>query len=173
MIPRGDKQSSNDYVSALDEELVNGGVIAPRKPGAKIAHFIRDEPKLWNKLGLLKRDGAFVQAGFARKCWANADPIRAIFKASFERAGLSNFNPHSFRKTLVRHGLDLGIDEAGLVAWSQNLGHENIHVTLKSYGRLSVNRQRDLIRAAAHSKDDDRLALELGRKALAAARANK
>jgi hypothetical protein len=57
LIQSSDKQSSNDYVSALDEELVNGGVISPRKPGAKKAHFIRDEPKLWNKLGLLKRDG--------------------------------------------------------------------------------------------------------------------
>jgi len=58
LIPPGDKQSSKDYVSAFDEELVDGRVIAPRKPGAKKAHFIRDEPKLWNKLGLLERDGA-------------------------------------------------------------------------------------------------------------------
>jgi hypothetical protein len=58
LIQSGDKQSSSDYVSALDEELVDGGVIPPRKPGARKAHFIRDEPKLWNKLGLLKPDGA-------------------------------------------------------------------------------------------------------------------
>jgi hypothetical protein len=51
-----DKQSSNEYVSALDKELVARGVIPPRKTGAKKAHFLRDEPKLWNKLGLLKRD---------------------------------------------------------------------------------------------------------------------
>ena len=58
LIQSNDKQSSNDYISALDKELVSGGVIPPRKLGAKKAHFIRDEPKLWNKLGLLKRDGA-------------------------------------------------------------------------------------------------------------------
>jgi hypothetical protein len=53
-----DKQSSNEYVSALDKELVARGVIPPQKTDAKKAHFIRDEPKLWNKLGLLKRDGS-------------------------------------------------------------------------------------------------------------------
>jgi len=51
------KKSSSKYVSALDNELVARGVIPPRKIGAKKAHFIRDEPKLWNKLGLLKRNG--------------------------------------------------------------------------------------------------------------------
>lgn len=58
LIQSNDKQSSNDYVSALDKELVESGVIPPRKSEAKKAHFIRDEPKLWNKLGLLKRDGS-------------------------------------------------------------------------------------------------------------------
>ena len=57
LIQANDKNSANDYLSALDKELVDGGVISPRKPTAKKAHFIRDEPKLWNKLGLLKRDG--------------------------------------------------------------------------------------------------------------------
>jgi hypothetical protein len=58
LVQSSDKQSANDYVSALDKELVDGGVIPPRKPSASKAHFIRDEPKLWNKLGLLKRDGS-------------------------------------------------------------------------------------------------------------------
>ena len=47
----------NRYFSALDETLVDVGVIATRKPKPAKAHFIRDEPKLWNKLGLLERHG--------------------------------------------------------------------------------------------------------------------
>ncbi|MFN8891528.1 MAG: hypothetical protein ACK530_01965 [Alphaproteobacteria bacterium] len=57
LIKYSQKNTSGDYISALDEELVVGGLISPRKLGAKKINFIRDEPKLWNKLGLLKRDG--------------------------------------------------------------------------------------------------------------------
>lgn len=52
------KNKSNQYFSALDKTLVESGVIAPRKHHAAKMHFIRDEPKLWNKLGLLVRDGS-------------------------------------------------------------------------------------------------------------------
>jgi len=51
-----DKNDRSRYFAALDKALVEIGVIAPRKHHAK-THFIRDEPKLWNKLGLLVRDG--------------------------------------------------------------------------------------------------------------------
>jgi hypothetical protein len=52
------KNSSDKYLSSLDKTLVAEGVIPPRAKGAAKAHFIRDEPKLWNKLGLLlKRNG--------------------------------------------------------------------------------------------------------------------
>ena len=54
-------------------------------------------------------DGNFAPSGFARNCWANADPIRAVFKRAFIAAGLPYFNPHSFRKTLTQFGLELGI----------------------------------------------------------------
>jgi hypothetical protein len=46
----------------------------------------------------------FETAGLERKHWTNASPIRTIFKAAFENAGLPYFNPHSFRKTLVHLG---------------------------------------------------------------------
>ena len=51
------KVTSDKYFGALDRALVEAGVIAPRIKGAAKAHFLRDEPKLWNKLGLLVRDG--------------------------------------------------------------------------------------------------------------------
>jgi integrase/recombinase XerD len=44
----------------------------------------------------------FDAAGFARRNWANATPIRTIFRESFAKQGLPNFNPHSFRHTLTQ-----------------------------------------------------------------------
>jgi hypothetical protein len=58
-------------------------------------------------------------------------------------------------------------------AWSQNLGHDDIMTTFKSYGEIPAHRQRDLIRAAAMAGEDDKVALDLGRAMLAAARAKK
>lgn len=52
-----DRVSSNEYFNALDNALVQAGVISPPRKGRAKAHFLRDEPKLWNKLGLLLREG--------------------------------------------------------------------------------------------------------------------
>ncbi len=48
-----DRHGSDAYFQALDRALIKAGVIAPLPAGAAKAHFLRDEPKLWNKLGLL------------------------------------------------------------------------------------------------------------------------
>ena len=53
-----DKNERNRYFTVLDKALVESGVIAPRKRHPAKMHFIRDEPKLWNKLGLLVRAGS-------------------------------------------------------------------------------------------------------------------
>lgn len=116
------------------------------------------------------KDGNFVAEGFQRTCWSTSAPVRAIFKQAFATAGLPYFNPHSFRKTLTRFGMKLGIGDEAMKAWSQNLGHEDIQTTLRSYGDIPVDRQRELIRAAAFINAEDKLALELGRKMLAAGR---
>src|SRR5207342_2393519 len=96
--------------------------------------------------------------GLLRECWASASPIRAIFKEAFAAAGLPYFNPHSFRKTLARLGMELCQGDAErLKAWSQNLGHEDVLTTFTSYGVVPAFRQRDLIRSATATSEDDRL----------------
>ena len=57
LLTSSQKATSDAYFGALDTALVKAGVIAPRDKGAAKAHFLRDEPKLWNKLGILVRDG--------------------------------------------------------------------------------------------------------------------
>jgi hypothetical protein len=54
-LSEADKGNSSDYLTALDDRLVAEGVIPPRPKAASKAHFIRDEPKLWNKLGFLQK----------------------------------------------------------------------------------------------------------------------
>lgn len=51
-VSRVQKHSAAQYYNALDASLVQAGIIAPPAGNAKPA-FMRDEPKLWNKLGFL------------------------------------------------------------------------------------------------------------------------
>lgn len=118
--------------------------------------YLREE-KLWGnddplfpetrmELGASRQ---FEVAGLDRKHWSTTTPIRAIFKAAFEKAGLPYFNPHSFRKTLVRLGQEICGSPEQLKAWSQNLGHEDVLTTFRSYGEVSAHRQNEIMRELA------------------------
>jgi integrase len=124
-------------------------------------HYLRIE-KLW---GLddplfpatrvaLGANRHFEAVGLDRKCWSNATPIRAIFKDAFTGAGLSYFNPHSFRKTLAQFGERACETPEAFKAWSQNLGHENVLTTFASYGQVATARQAELIRQLGKPKSE-------------------
>lgn len=106
------------------------------------------------KMGHDKND-CFVADGLTRTHWENTSPPRKIFRSAFEAAGLSNYNPHSFRHTLVAYLFSLNLDIAEFKAASQNLGHENVQTTLTSYGKLSLQEQGDLVRGIRHQDIDD------------------
>ena len=89
----------------------------------------------------------FAAAGLDRKHWSNAGPIRTIFKGAFTAAGLPYFNPHSFRKTLALLGGQKCKTPEEYKAWSQNLGHEDVLTTFRSYGDVSSYRQAEIIRS--------------------------
>jgi integrase len=88
----------------------------------------------------------FEAAGLSRRHWSNAGPIRAIFRDAFTLAGLTYFNPHSFRKTLAQLGERMCRTPEELKAWSQNLGHEDVLTTLRSYGEVPFGRQEEIIK---------------------------
>ncbi len=94
-------------------------------------------------------DLRFVANGLDRAHWANAHPVRAIFKEAFQRAGLPYFNPHSFRNTLVHLAYELKLNAEQFKAWSQNLGHEQCLTTFSSYGTLPPHRQAEIVRGLA------------------------
>jgi len=88
----------------------------------------------------------FEASGLEREHWSTASPIRTIFREAFNRAGLPYFNPHSFRNTLVRLGLERCKSAEEFKAWSQNLGHEKPLTTFMNYGRVETERQGEIIR---------------------------
>ena len=91
----------------------------------------------------------FAAAGLDRKHWSSAGPIRTIFKEAFAAAGLPYFNPHSFRKTLALLGGQKCKTPEEYKAWSQNLGHEDVLTTFRSYGDVSSYRQAEIMRSFA------------------------
>jgi integrase len=91
----------------------------------------------------------FEVIGLDREHWRTTAPIRAIFRAAFERAGLPYFNPHTFRNTLARLGERLCQTPEEFKAWSQNLGHEGVMTTFRSYGSVPQARQAEILQHLA------------------------
>ena len=107
--------------------------------------FGNDDP-LFPKTALVRGERhVFEPSGVLREHWSNATPIRKIFKDAFEAADLEYFNPHSFRKTLVRLGQTMCQTPEEFKAWSQNLGHESVMTTFNSYGEVQETRQSEIL----------------------------
>ena len=88
----------------------------------------------------------FRNVGLGRDPWANANPVRDIFRYACKRAGFHYFNPHSLRNTLVQLAYELRLDAERFKAWSQNLGHDSCLTTFSSYGEITPTRQAEIIR---------------------------
>jgi integrase len=87
----------------------------------------------------------FVAESLSREPWANAGPVRDIFKVAFAAAQLPPYTPHSFRNMLVQQAYKQCKTPELLKVWSQNLGHEGVLTTLTSYGKIDLHRQGELL----------------------------
>ena len=92
-------------------------------------------------------DGAFKVVGFEREIYKNANAIRAVIKEAFIRADLPAFTPHAFRKTLVKWADTRYQTREAFKAFSQNIGHTSVVTTISAYCPVSLEQQRDLIKA--------------------------
>ena len=92
---------------------------------------------------------------------------RAIFREAFQSAGLPYFNPHSLRSTLVQLGETVCKTPEEFKAWSQNLGHEEVLTTFRSYGAVGTQRQSQIIRDLAKPQQPESPNVEQLAKALA------
>lgn len=137
--PVGDepRRIVTDWVNELRGELLWGGD-DPLFPRTRVAQGGEQE---------------FEAVGLSREHWQTADPIRKLFRATFEAAGLPYFNPHSFRKTLGTLGERMCQTPEEFKAWSQNLGHEGVLTTFYSYGEVQPMRQSEIFKALHAPRD--------------------
>lgn len=105
-----------------------------------------DDPLFPKTLATFGKDQRFEHVQLSREHWANATPIRTIFREAFLAAGLPYYHPHSLRHTLAQMGERLCQTPEQFKAWSQNLGHEGVLTTLFSYGTVPEARQRAIIK---------------------------
>jgi integrase/recombinase XerD len=107
--------------------------------------FRPEDPLFPSTAVALNAGGEFQRQGLTRDMWATTEPIRSIFRDAFTAVGLPAFNPHSFRKTVVRLGQEVCRTPEEWKAWSQNLGHESEATTFVGYGEVPAHRQAEII----------------------------
>lgn len=116
-------------------------------------------PLFPKSLVIQDEDNCFKPQGLSREHWANASPVRTIFRDAFACAGLAVHTPHSMRHMIISEAYRRDLSPRELIAWSQNLGHEGLLTTITSYGKIPLQEQGRLIRGARrHGSEADLLA---------------
>jgi len=95
----------------------------------------------------------FEAIGLSREHWANATPVRQIFRAAFTRADLPYYNPHSFRNMVMIWVMENGT-QLEFKAVSQNIGHEHAMTSYNAYGKLNDHKRRSVIRSIGKGKTE-------------------
>jgi len=95
----------------------------------------------------------FAVTGLSREHWANATPVRQIFRDGFTLVGLPYYNPHSFRKMLIIWAMEY-CSQMEFKAISQNIGHEHAITSYNSYGVLNDYKRRNVINAIGKGNTD-------------------
>lgn len=91
----------------------------------------------------------FANVGLDGEGFSGSAKLNEIIKGAFASVQLPPFTPHSFRKTIMRHGDVVCTSMEQFKAWSMNMGHENLATSINSYLPVSEARQLDIIRGMA------------------------
>jgi len=133
-----------------------------------------DDPLFPSPQKVVGASGHFEAAGLSREPWTTTGPIRRVFREAFERAGLSYFHPHSFRKTIIAFGWKAcGNNLKRMQAWSQNFGHDSLTTTFGSYGKVRAEEQGELVRGMAKTPASDNVPIDLLEEVVAEVRARR
>ncbi len=109
-------------------------------------HYFSDSDPLFPKTRIgVGTSRKFEALGIDRAPWAGASSASMIFKQAFIDAGLPPFSPHRVRDTLAELAKDHCRTPEDYKAWSQNMGHEDVLTTFRSYGSVAPGRQVDLM----------------------------
>ncbi|MDW3182110.1 site-specific integrase [Roseobacter sp.] len=100
------------------------------------------------EMGLAK-GGGFAVVGLSRDPYRNGSKLNAIIRNAFAMVQLPQYTPHSFRTTLSMLGKEMCKDVEQFKAWSMNMGHESMMMTVGSYMPVSRQRQAELIKGMA------------------------
>ncbi len=65
------------------------------------------------------------------------------------------FNPHSLRHTITQLGARVCQTPEDFKAWSQNMAHEGVMTTFRSYGSVAPDRQREIIQSLGSAKQEE------------------
>ncbi len=107
--------------------------------------FSPNDPLFPKTVMKIDAGGDFSVQNLSREHWANATPIRKLFKAAFARVGLPYFNPHTMRDTLTHLAYQSKLNAAQFKAWSLNMGHDKPLTTFNSYGNLSLDEVSEIM----------------------------
>jgi integrase len=110
-------------------------------------HQFSDSDPLFPKTRVgVGTDRKFTALGIDLTPWSNPSSAAKIFKQAFLDAGLPPFSPHRVRDTLAELAKDHCRTPEDYKAWSQNMGHEDVLTTFRSYGSVAPGRQVDLMK---------------------------
>lgn len=99
------------------------------------------------------KDRRFEAQGLLREPWSSGVQICRIWQAAFEASELPTYGAHSVRHMLTEFGARICRTPEEMKAWSQNLGHEHILTTLRSYGNVPAGRQGEILRSLVEHQD--------------------
>jgi integrase len=88
--------------------------------------------------------------------WQSTDSLRKFLKRACEGANVPHFKPHAIRSTVARFGEEISQSLEELKAFSQNLSHDSIVTTQRSYSYLDDERKSELMRSARERQYEPR-----------------
>lgn len=94
--------------------------------------------------------------------WITADGVRRAFRRGCEAASIPYINPHAVRHALAALGREVHRTVEEELAWSYNLGHEDVKITRSHYAKMTDARRDSLFdtmrrRDPASEEDKDLL----------------
>lgn len=127
-------QAYEDCLAAWIKELSEQQLFGPSDP-------LFPKPKM-----RISPTKGFEIVGLSREHYKTNDSLRRFIKQTFEAAGLPAFTPHRFRNTLVEMSNRYVTTAEELKAVSMNLGHSTVQMTVDGYGKISPQRQGEVIK---------------------------
>jgi integrase len=90
---------------------------------------------------------AYEAKGISKLFWSSAEPMRGIFRRRSKQVGIPYFYPHTFRHFVTAETEKHLSTPEQMKALSQNLGHEHIATTYRSYGAIDPGRVNEVVRS--------------------------